>query len=101
MLEDLMGKMQAAQQQMDANVERMNSIFVDAEAEGGMVKVSATANKQIVEIKIADELMDDKEAVEELVLLAVNRVIEKAAAVYETEMQSIAAGVLGGGMPAF
>lgn len=96
MLDDLMGKMQQAQVEMEEAKTRMDSVFVEAEAEGGLVKVKATANKQIAEISISDEIVGDKEAIEDLLLVAMNRVLEQADQVHTAEMQKIAAQSMGG-----
>lgn len=94
MLEDLMGQMQQAQKEMNEAKKRLDSVSVEAQAEGGMVKVVANGNKKILNISISDELMDDKEAVEDLVLVAINRAIEKADNVFESEMGSLAQGFM-------
>ncbi len=96
MLDNFMGKMQEAQAQMEEAKKRMDSVYVDAEAEGGLVKVTATANKKITEVKISAEIADDKEAIEDLMIIAVNRAIEKAEEVHTLEMQKVAAQSMGG-----
>lgn len=96
MLDDLMGKMQQAQVEMEQAKTRMDNVFVDAEVEGGLVKVRATANKQITEISISDDIVGDKEAIEDLLLVAMNRVLEQAEEVNAAEMQKIAAQSMGG-----
>jgi nucleoid-associated protein EbfC len=96
MLQDLMGKLQEAQKQMDETKKRLNTIYVDAEAEGGSVKVTANANKRITNITINQELVDekDKDAIEDLVLTAINRVLEKAEQIYDNEMGNAAKNML-------
>ncbi len=100
MLDDLMGKMNEAQQKMDETKKRLDGITVSADAEGGMVKVTANGNKKILNIDIQQDLIDDgdKEAVEDLVLVAINRALEKAENLYETEMQNVAKGMIPPGM---
>ena len=51
---------------------------------------------QITSIQINEELLQDKEQLEDLTLLAINRALDKAEKVAETEMQGIAKGMLPG-----
>ena len=94
MLGDFMGKMQEAQQQMEETKKRLDSVYVDAEVENGLVKVTANANMKLSNISIADELLNNKEDLEDLVILAVNKVMEKAKEVQEFEMSKVAQGML-------
>ena len=91
-----MGKLQDAQKQMEETKKRLDSVFVEAEAEGGLVKVKANANRKIVNISISQQLVDekDKDALEDLVLTAVNRALEQAEKVNESEMQNVAMGMM-------
>jgi DNA-binding YbaB/EbfC family protein len=96
MLGDLMNKMQEAKKQMEEAKKKMESVYLEAEAENGLVKVTATANKKITNITIADELIEekDKETIEDLVITAINKVIEKAEKTFEAEMSGLAKGML-------
>ncbi len=94
MLGDFMGKMQEAQQQMEETKKRLDGVYVDAEVENGLVKVTANANMKLSNISIADELLNNKEDLEDLVILAVNKVMEKAKEVQEVEMSKVAQGML-------
>jgi DNA-binding YbaB/EbfC family protein len=100
MFGDMMGKLQEMQKKSEEVKARLDTISVDAEAENGLVKVVCTANRKITSVSIADELMKegDKEQVEDLVLLATNRALEKAEKVAENEMQGVAKGMLPGFM---
>jgi nucleoid-associated protein EbfC len=83
MFGDLMGNMEQKQQEMRESLSKIN---VEAEAGDGAVKVTANANRQIINIAFNRELLDwdDTEQVEDLVTVAVNRALESAAA-KETE----------------
>lgn len=93
MLDQLMSQMQEQTKEVE---KKLDSIVVTGEAENGLVKVSSTGNKRIVNIEISDEIAGDKEAIEDLVIVAVNRAIKKAEEVHEKEMGSIAQGMLPG-----
>ena len=98
MFGNLMDKLKDAQ--LDVKT-RLDGILVDGQAEGGKIKVVASGNKEIRQILIDEELFaeSDKEAIEELVMIAVNKALEKAEEVNAHEMQSVAKDLLPGGFP--
>jgi hypothetical protein len=98
MFGDLMGKMQEAQKQMEALKSRLNDVYVDAESNGGIIKVTANGNKKITDITIDSDYITtcDKDELEDLLIIAVNRAIEKAEKVNESEMQGVARGMMPG-----
>jgi DNA-binding YbaB/EbfC family protein len=98
MFGNMMGKLQEMQQQSEKVKARLETISVSGEAEGGLVKVICNGNRKVTSVEISDELMkdNDKEQIEELTLLAINRALEQAENVYETEMKDVAKGMLPG-----
>jgi DNA-binding protein YbaB len=96
MIGDFMGKMQEAQKQMEETKNRMNGVYIDAEVEGGTVKATANANLKITNISIADELLakNDKEELEDLIIVAINKVLDEAKQVQEVEMSKVAQGMM-------
>jgi len=96
MLNDLMGKLQEAQQQMVESKKRLNSVFVEAEVENGLVKVKANGNRKITQLSINKELLQngDIEEIEDLIITAVNKAIEKADKLNEGEMSGMAANMM-------
>lgn len=93
---DIMGKMQEAQKQMEETKKQLSNIYVDAEAEGGLVKVTSDCNQKITNIEISEELLktDDKSEVEDLIIVAINKALEKAKAKNEEEMAKVAQGMM-------
>lgn len=96
MFGDMMGKLQEMQQKTEEVKNRLDTISVDAEVQG--VKVIVNGNKKVTAIKISEEIAKagDAEQIEDLTLAAINRAMEKAEKVYESEMQHIAKGMLPG-----
>jgi DNA-binding YbaB/EbfC family protein len=84
------------QSQTDEMKKKLENMFVEAEAENGLIKVTATGNKRITNISINDEIISDKEALEDLIIVAVNKAIVKAEELHEKEMGSIAQNMLPG-----
>ena len=85
-----MSKLQAMKEQMEESKKRLDNITVEGEAEGGLVKVTLTGNRKLKNISIDPTIVDDVEALEDLLLIAFNRAMEKADNVNESEMQGAA-----------
>lgn len=98
MLNKLMGNLGPMKEAMDNVKNKLETITVKGEAEGGLVSVYANGNRRITEININQKLMDDcdKEAIEELVQIAINKALEHADSVNEMEMASTARGMMPG-----
>ncbi|MBI3235021.1 MAG: YbaB/EbfC family nucleoid-associated protein [Bacteroidetes bacterium] len=75
---------------------RLAAIHVEGIADGGNVKAIVDGNKQLVSVHIADEIIGDKEQIEDLLVIAVNRAMENAENVNKSEMQSIAGKMMPG-----
>jgi len=91
-----MSKMQDAQKQMEEVKKRLENVYVEGVAENGLVKVTANANKKIINISISDEILNDKETMEDLLIVAINKALEKAENVNNSEMGSLAQGMMPG-----
>ena len=86
----MFGQLKEAQEKMEAAKKRLEEIFVDGDAGSGAVKVTVSASKKVKSIHLSDEIIGDKEQLEDLITIAVNRAIENAEKVAEAEMQSVA-----------
>lgn len=92
-----MGKLQQMKQEMDNIKQRLDTITVDGEAPGGKVKVTVTGNRKVTDIQVAEELLqEDKEQLEDFLVMAVNSALAKADQVNEAEMQGAAKGMMPG-----
>jgi len=93
---DKIKQLQQMKQQMDTAKERLNSISVKGEYQG--VTVVANGNKKITEVIISKEAYErnDREALAELVLTATNSAVAQAENVFESEMRTVAGGMMGG-----
>ena len=99
---DMFGKMQEMQQKMQEVQDQLEDLTVEAEAGGGMVKVTANGKKQIISIKMDDDVVDkeDKEMLEDLIVAGVNKAMEKAEEASKAKMEEMYKGILpGGGIP--
>ena len=91
-------KLMQAQQRAEEIKQRLDHITVSGEAEGGKIKVSATANKSITSVEIDEEFLKaaDKEELEELLVIAINKALDKAENVSQSEMQAATKDMFGG-----
>jgi DNA-binding YbaB/EbfC family protein len=94
----LMKQAQKLQEEMQRVQDILKNIFVEGVAGGGMVKVMANCNLEIVQVSIEPEIVDasDKEMLEDLVTAAVNQAIQAAQVKANEEMQKVTGGVLSG-----
>ena len=97
MFGDMFGQME---EQQKALREKLSAIYVEAEAGDGAIKVTATATRELTNIKIDPSVVDleDIEQLEDLLLVAINRVMEKAAAKEAAESQELLSNMLPPGM---
>lgn len=88
----------AAQQKAEEIKKRLDSVMVTGEAEGGAIKVTATANREVTDVNIDPTFFADieKEELEELLAVAINNAMKQAENVSQTEMQGAAKDMLGG-----
>lgn len=93
----MMGKMQEMKQKSEEVKKRLDTISVSGDAES-KVTVISTGNRKITSVQISEDILgiDNKEQLEDLIILAVNRALEKAEKVNEAEMAGVAKGMLPG-----
>lgn len=91
-------KLLQAQQKAEEIKKRLDNISVSAEVEGGKIKVTSTANKRITAISIDPDFLAsaDAEELEELLAAAVNKALDQADNVNQTEMQAVTRDMMGG-----
>jgi len=94
---DMMKKLQEAQKQMKQIKERLDTISVTGSSPEGKIEATATGNRRVTDIKILDEsLLNDKEQLEDYLVMALNDVLSKAETVNESEMKAAAGSMMPG-----
>ena len=86
----MMGKLKETQQKVEATKKRLDTVLVDEKSTDGLLEVTLTANRTIRSITIDDSLLTDKEQLEDYLVLVLNKAIEKATAINETELGAVA-----------
>lgn len=86
----MMGKLKETQQKVEATKKRLDTVSLEETSPEGLIKVVITANRMVKEIKIDDSLLTDKDQLEDYMILAINKAIEKATQVNEAELAAVA-----------
>ncbi len=86
----MMNKLKETQEKVEATKERLKTVLIDEQSSDGLLKVTITASREIKNISIADELLEDKEQLEDYLVLTLNKAIAKASDVNETELAAVA-----------
>ena len=75
----LMQQAQAMQKQLEKATEQINAMEFEGSASNGLVKVVVNGENKVLSISIDPEILnpDDKEMIEDLVMIAVNDAIGK------------------------
>lgn len=89
-LTGMMGKLKETQKKVEETKKRLNTVLVDEQSNDAKLKVTLTANRVIKSISIDDSLLEDKEELEDYLILTLNKAIEKATQVNETELAAVA-----------
>lgn len=101
---DMFGKLNEMQEKMKEAQSELENITVEAEAGGGMVKVQANGKRQVLGVKLDEEVIDpdDSEMLEDLIVAGVNKALDKAEEAGKEKMQDAYKGMIpGGGIPGF
>jgi DNA-binding YbaB/EbfC family protein len=93
MMKGGMGNMMKQAQMMQANMQKAQAELATTEVEGiasnGMVKITMTCNNTVKRVVIDDAAMDDRETLEDLLLIALNDARLKAEATTSERMSGM------------
>ncbi len=86
----MMGKLKETQEKVKATKERLNSVILEEKSSDNLLSVTITANRNLKTININDHLLQDKEQLEDYLVLTLNKAIEKATEINEAELAAVA-----------
>lgn len=86
----MMNKIKETQAKVEATKKRLDTVLLNEASSDGMLKVSITANREIKNIEVSDELLKDKEQLEDYLVLTLNKAINKASQKNEDELGAVA-----------
>jgi len=91
---DIIGKIEEAKKNVEEARKRLDHVLIDAESGNGMVKVTVTGNRIMKSIEINDDAMQDKEMLEDYLMIALNKALEEAGKMQEAELKKAATDAL-------
>ena len=86
----MMGKLKETQQKIEETKKRLDTITVSEESADKLLSITMTANRELKSLEINDELLQDKEQLEDYLVLHINKAIEQATKINETELGAVA-----------
>ncbi|WP_298486354.1 YbaB/EbfC family nucleoid-associated protein [uncultured Maribacter sp.] len=86
----MMGKLKETQAKVEATKKRLDTVTLQESSTDNLLNVTITANRVLKEITIDDSLLQDKEQLEDYLILTINTAIAKATQVNETELAAVA-----------
>jgi DNA-binding YbaB/EbfC family protein len=90
----LMKQAQQMQQNMQKAQAELATVEVEGQAGSGMVKVTMTCAHEVRRVSLDDSVLsDDKEMLEDLIVLALNDAMKKAEAISQQRMSGFSAGL--------
>jgi len=94
-LDEIMAMAQNVQAELEKAQATLDTIEVEGQSGGGLVKVKASAKGRIIGLSIDDSLIQpsEKQMLEDLVVAAFNDARAKADAASGTEMSKMSAGI--------
>lgn len=86
----MMGKFKETQEKVKQTKERLNTVTLEESSSDQLLSVTITANRELKSISIDDSLLNDKEQLEDYLVLTINKAITKASEIHETELGAVA-----------
>ena len=98
-MNNLMKQAQRMQRQMEEAQQQLETMEATATAGGGAVEVTVSGKKEVLKVKLKEEVVDpdDIEMLEDLIVAATNEALRKVEEASQASMSKITGG-LGAGM---
>ena len=100
-MQAMLKQAQKMQEDMAAKQEELEAREYEVSAGGGVVNVKINGKKEVLSVKLAEEIIDpdDIETLEDLIVAGVNEAIKKVEADAAAEMSKLTGGMNIPGMP--
>ena len=86
----MMGKLKETQEKVEATKKRLDTVLIDETSSDKLLEITLTANREIKNIRIDASLLEDKEQLEDYLILTLNKAIQKATSINEAELAAVA-----------
>ena len=85
----MMGKIKETQAKVEATKKRLDGVLIDEKSSDGLLNITITANRNIKNIEINESLLEDKEQLEDYLVLTLNKAIKKASDINDAELAAV------------
>jgi hypothetical protein len=86
----MMNKIKETQAKVEQTKKRLDTVMLTEKSNDDLLKITITANRELKSIEIDDELLKDKEQLEDYLILGLNKAIQKASRINDTEISAVA-----------
>ena len=86
----MMNKIKDTQAKVEATKKRLDTVMLQQQSSDNLLKVKISANRELKAIDIDDKLLQDKEQLEDYLILTLNKAIQEASAVNDAELSAVA-----------
>lgn len=86
----MMGKLKETQKKVEETKKRLDTVLIDEQSSDSKIKITLTANREIKSLEISDELLSDKDQLEDYLIITLNKAISKATSINEAELAAVA-----------
>ena len=86
----MMNKIKETQKKVEETKLRLNHVLIDEISNDNLLKLTFTANRELKSISIDDKLLEDKEMLEDYLIITINKAIKNASKINETELAAAA-----------
>ena len=86
----MMGKLKETREKVEATRKRLDSVSLKETSPDNRLEVVLTANREIKEIRIDDELLQDPEQLTDYLVITLNKALKKAGEVHDAELSAVA-----------
>src|SRR5690554_432366 len=85
-----MGKLEENPEKVEGKKQRFNNDLIEEQTSDGLLKITVTANREVKNLEISEELLEDKEQLEDYLVLTLNKALTRAGAINEAELAAVA-----------
>jgi len=85
----MMVKLKATQQRIEETKNRLDTVIIDEQSTDGQLKLTLTANSKVKSVEISNRLLEDKDQLENYLIVVMNKALEKAAKVNLEELDAV------------
>lgn len=86
----MMDKIKQAQAKVDEAKQRLDEVTFEEKSSDGLLNVTITGNREVKTIEVDDKLLEDKEQLEDYLVVTLNKAVQKAHEKNEEELASAA-----------